>query len=150
MNKISFSIKSSCFAKERCSPIIADFKFLDMQHENNFLQHIWWHFHRYNLLFRHIFATLNFHHYTDEKRMSSYIYIWQAIAKLIQNQGHSSRLPKMTIRERSFKKTQRFWYTVTMTSIRGLHRSLFHPLATVRHRIWAGPENIQNRTQQLL
>ena len=24
------------------------------------------------------------------------------------------------------------------------HRSLFHPLATVRHRIWAGPENKQN------
>jgi hypothetical protein len=32
-----------------------------------------------------------------------------------------------------------FAVAVTMFSISGVHRSLFHPLATLRHRIWAGP-----------
>jgi hypothetical protein len=30
--------------------------------------------------------------------------------------------------------------TVSVASVSGMHRSLFHPLATVRHRMWAGPE----------
>jgi len=30
--------------------------------------------------------------------------------------------------------------TVILIPNSGMHRSLFHPLATVRHRIWAGPE----------
>jgi len=30
-------------------------------------------------------------------------------------------------------------------NISGMHRSLFHPLATVRHRMWAGPET--NKTE---
>jgi hypothetical protein len=30
--------------------------------------------------------------------------------------------------------------TVSVALVSGVHRSLFHPLATVRHRMWAGPE----------
>jgi hypothetical protein len=38
-----------------------------------------------------------------------------------------------------------------MYSISGVHRSLFHPLATVRHRTWAGTWNKRNKqTQKLL
>jgi hypothetical protein len=40
---------------------------------------------------------------------------------------------------------------VRMCSVSGMHRSLFHPLATVRHRMWAGPETKeikQNKTLQ--
>jgi hypothetical protein len=38
--------------------------------------------------------------------------------------------------------------TVTITSISCMHRSLFHPLATLTHRIWAGTETkeTENKT----
>jgi hypothetical protein len=37
---------------------------------------------------------------------------------------------------------------VTIALISGVHRSLFHPLATVRHRTWAGPETKEKRVKQ--
>jgi hypothetical protein len=37
-------------------------------------------------------------------------------------------------------------FTVTAISFSGMHRSLFHPLATVRHRTWAGPETNKTNT----
>jgi len=36
-------------------------------------------------------------------------------------------------------KMVEFSVSKILNSIWGVHRSLFHPLATVRHRIWAGP-----------
>jgi hypothetical protein len=44
-----------------------------------------------------------------------------------------------------------FAVTVTMASIAGLLRSLFRPFATLRHRIWAGPETkeTENKTNSI-
>jgi hypothetical protein len=38
---------------------------------------------------------------------------------------------------------------VTKASVMSVHRSLFHPLATSRHRIWAGPEK-ETKENELL
>jgi hypothetical protein len=38
------------------------------------------------------------------------------------------------------KKIVEFLVRIILNSISGMHRSLLHPLATVRHRIGAGPE----------
>jgi hypothetical protein len=40
-----------------------------------------------------------------------------------------------------------FAVSVTVISVSDVHRSLFHPLATVTHRIWAGTWNNTKQTQ---
>jgi hypothetical protein len=37
---------------------------------------------------------------------------------------------------------------IRMFSVSEMHRPLFHPLATVKHRTWAGTWNKRNRTKQ--
>jgi len=36
-----------------------------------------------------------------------------------------------------------FSVSVTISSVPSVHRSLFHPLATLRHKIWPEPEKRQ-------
>lgn len=40
---------------------------------------------------------------------------------------------------------ENFAVSESVTSISGMHRSLFHPHATLRHRIRAGPETKQTK-----